>query len=499
MKERGKHNSFQAPISVYEMHLGSWRRVPEEENRWLTYRELAEQLPEYLNTMGFTHVEFLPPTEHPFAGSWGYQAIGYFAPTSRFGTPEDFMYLVDRLHQAEIGVLIDWVPSHFVVDAHGLANFDGTSLYEHQDSRQGYHPDWGSAIFNFDRNEVRAFLISSAVFWMEKYHIDGIRVDAVASMLYLDYSRKEGEWIPNKYGGNENLGAIDFLRRFNETIYGMFPDTFTVAEESTAWPMVSQPTYLGGLGFGMKWNMGWMHDTLEYFSKEPVHRKYHHDDVTFSLIYAFNENFMLPLSHDEVVHMKGSLIRKMPGDEWQRFANLRALYGFMFTHPGKKLLFMGAELAQYSEWNYQESLDWHLLQYGFHHGIQRLLMDLNRLYRQEPSLYLMDAKPEGFRWVGLHDYEQSVLSYLRLAPDSTPILVVCNFTPVPRHFYRLGVPRSGFWKEILNTDAAVYGGGNIGNAGGVWSEPEHWQEWEHSVSLTLPPLAVAVFRWEQDA
>jgi 1,4-alpha-glucan branching enzyme len=405
MKNRTEWNSLDKPYSVYEVHLGSWMRVVGNENRYLTYREIAESLTDYVKDLGFTHVEFLPVMEHPFYGSWGYQTTGYFAPTSRYGTPEDFMYLVDYLHQNGIGVILDWVPSHFPGDGHALAFFDGTHLYEHEDPRKGFHPDWKSYIFNYDRNEVRAFLLSSAMIWLDKFHADGLRVDAVASMLYLDYSRKEGEWIPNYYGGNENIGAISFLKRFNEVIYENFPGCQTVAEESTAWPMVSRPVYVGGLGFGMKWNMGWMHDTLLYFSKDPIHRKYHHNELTFSLVYAFNENFVLPLSHDEVVHGKGSLLGKMPGDTWQKFANLRTLLSYLYGHPGKKLLFMGAEIGQWSEWKHDESLDWHLLDYPPHQGVQHLIRDLNRIYRNEPALHEIDFEPAGFEWVDLHDWE----------------------------------------------------------------------------------------------
>jgi len=498
MKNRYKFNSLSSPISIYEVHLGSWRRVPEEGNRFLTYRELAEWLPEYVKEMGFTHVEFLPVMEHPFYGSWGYQTIGYFAPTSRYGTPQDFMYLIDRLHQYGIGVILDWVPSHFPDDGHGLSFFDGTYLYEHQDPKKGYHPHWHSYIFNHGRLEVRNFLISSAVFWLEKYHVDGLRVDAVASMLYLDYGRAPGEWIPNKYGGKENLEAIEFIRRLNETVYEKFPDTQTIAEESTAWPLVTRPTYLGGLGFGMKWNMGWMHDTLRYFSMDPIYRKYHHGELTFSIWYAFSENFVLPLSHDEVVYGKGSLLNKMPGDKWQKFANLRLLFGYMYSHPGKKLLFMGGEFAQWDEWYHEGSLHWHLLEYPEHQGIQRWIKDLNNLYKTEPALHELDFDGAGFEWIDFTDAEQSIISFLRKGrnPEDV-ILVVCNFTPVPRFNYRIGIPFRGYWKEILNSDSELYGGSNCGNKGGVWAEEISMHGKPYSLSLTLPPLGVLFLKWQK--
>ena len=489
MQERAGRNALDAPMSVYEVHLGSWRRVPEEGDRSLTYRELAEQLPAYVAEMGYTHVELMPVTEHPFYGSWGYQSTGFFAPTSRYGTPQDFMYLVDRLHQHGIGVILDWVPSHFPSDAHGLAYFDGTHLYEHADPRQGFHPEWNSYIFNYGRNEVRAFLLSSAAFWLNRYHLDGLRVDGVASMLYLDYARREGEWIPNRHGGRENLEAIGFLQDLNRMAYGEQPDIQMIAEESTAWPMVTRPTHLGGLGFGMKWNMGWMHDTLDYFGAEPIHRRFHHDRLTFSIWYAFSENFMLPLSHDEVVHGKGSLFGRMPGDDWQKSANLRLLLGYMYAHPGKKLLFMGGEFGQGREWNHDASLDWHLLEDPGHAGIQRLARDVNRLYREEPALYRRDYDNAGFQWIDCCDAEQSVISFLRRAGDDE-VLVVCNCTPVPRHNYRLGVPRPGFWRELLNSDARDYGGAGFGNLGGVSSVPIAIHGQHHSISLTLPPLAV---------
>lgn len=496
MKNRAKNNNLNSPISIYEMHLGSWKRVPEEGNRFLTYREMALWLVEYLKEMGFSHVEFLPIMEHPFYGSWGYQTIGYFAPTSRYGTPQDFMYLIDQLHQNGIGVILDWVPSHFPDDGHGLSFFDGTYLYEHQDRKKGYHPHWHSYIFNYGRNEVRNFLISSAIFWLEKYHVDALRVDAVASMLYLDYGRNEGEWIPNKYGGKENLEAIGFIKQMNETIYERYPDTQTIAEESTAWPMVSKPVYLGGLGFGMKWNMGWMHDTLEYFSKDPIYRKYYHNKLTFSIWYAFSENFILSLSHDEVVYGKGSLLTKMSGDDWQKFANLRLLYGYMYAHPGKKLLFMGGEIAQRDEWYHEKSLDWHLLEYESHRAIQRWVKDLNNIYRNELALHELDCEPSGFEWIDFNDSIHSVISFLRKGKNSKNIiLVVCNFTPVPRFNYILGVPENGYWKEILNSDSEVYGGSNHGNIGGVEASmtPSHGRP--YSISVTVPPLGLIFFKW----
>ncbi|MGH8935431.1 MAG: 1,4-alpha-glucan branching protein GlgB, partial [Acidimicrobiia bacterium] len=489
MQGRGRRNSLDAPISIYEVHLGSWRRVPEDGKRPLSYRELAPLLAQHVSRLGFTHVEFLPVMEHPFFGSWGYQTTGYFAPTSRFGTPQDFMYLVDRLHQEGIGVILDWVPSHFPADQHGLAYFDGTHLFEHADPRQGHHPDWGSAIFNYGRHEISSFLISSALFWLDRYHIDGLRVDAVASMLYLDYSRRGSEWIPNRYGGNENLEAIEFLRRLNAEVYRAHPEVQTYAEESTAWPMVSRPTYVGGLGFGLKWDMGWMHDTLQYMAKDPVHRTYHHGEITFRMLYAFNENFVLPLSHDEVVHGKGSLLAKMPGDEWQRFANLRLLYAYMYAQPAKKLLFMGGEFGQREEWRHDESLDWHLAERGPHAGLERLVADLNRLYRQEPALHELDLDPAGFEWVDANDAAASVLSFLRQPRSATgPVLAVCNFTPVVRHDYRVGVPHPGRWVEILNSDAGHYGGSGQGNGGGVEAEPIPHHGRPHSLRLTLPPL-----------
>jgi 1,4-alpha-glucan branching enzyme len=493
---RARRNALDSPIAIYEVHLGSWARVPGEGDRFLTYGELAERLAVYVTEMGYTHVELLPVAEHPFYGSWGYQTIGYFAPTRRYGSPRDFMFFVDHLHRHGIGVILDWVPAHFPNDPHGLVYFDGTHLYEHDDPRLREHPEWGTRIFNYGRNEVANFLIGNALFWLERYHIDGLRVDAVASMLYLDYGRKEGEWVPNRFGGRENLEAIAFLKRFNEVVYEHHPGVMTIAEESTAWPMVSRPPYLGGLGFGFKWNMGWMHDLLDYMRLDPVHRKYHQDRLTFGLLYAWHENFVLPLSHDEVVHGKGSLYQKMPGDDWQKFANLRAFYAFMYGHPGKKLLFMGGEFGQTREWNHDESLDWHLLGMGaYHEGLRRLVQDLNRLYRSEPALYHLDFEPAGFEWMDCSDWEQSVVAFVRRAKDPADfVLFVSNFTPVPRSGYRVGVPAPGFYRELLNTDAAGYGGSNLGNAGGVRAEPAPWKGQAHSLALTLPPLATLVLK-----
>jgi 1,4-alpha-glucan branching enzyme len=498
MEKRRAHNALDAPISVYEVHLGSWQRVLEEGNRYLSYRELAPRLAEYLKQLGFTHVEFLPIMEHPFYGSWGYQLTGYFAPTSRYGTPQDFMYLVDYLHQHDIGVILDWVPSHFPNDEHGLGYFDGTHLYEHGDPRQGIHPDWNSFIFNYGRDEVRSFLLSSALFWLDKYHVDGLRVDAVASMLYLDYGRKEGEWIPNQYGGRENLEAIAFLRRFNEAVYQESPDVQTIAEESTAWPMVSRPNYLGGLGFGLKWDMGWMHDTLEYMTKDPIYRKHHHNNLTFRLIYAFYENFVLPLSHDEVVHGKGSLLGKMPGDDWQKFANLRLLLGYMYAQPGKKLLFMGGEFGQWREWGHDESLEWHLLDYPPHSGLKRWVEDLNRFYLGQPALYELDFEQAGFEWIDCNDVEHSVVSLMRKgrSPDEL-LVVVCNFTPTTHFNYRIGVPQPGFWRELLNSDAREYGGTSQGNLGGREAAPIPLHGRPYSLTITLPPLAIVFFKSSQ--
>jgi 1,4-alpha-glucan branching enzyme len=497
MRNRSLPNSLEAPWAIYEVHLGSWRRVPEEANRSFTYREMATPLTDYVKEMGFTHVEFLPVMEHPFYGSWGYQMVGYFAPTARYGTPQDFMALIDQLHQNGIGVILDWVPSHFPDDEHGLVFFDGTPLYEHQDPKKGFHPEWKSYIFNHGREEVRAFLTSSALFWLDRYHADGLRVDAVASMLYLDYGRKEGEWLPNEYGGRENTGAILFLEKMNEAVYRAHPDVQSIAEESTAWPMVSRPTYLGGLGFGMKWNMGWMHDTLDYFSQDPLYRKYHHHQLTFGIWYAFFENFILSLSHDEVVYGKGSLLRKMPGEDWQKFANLRLLLGYLYGHPGKKLIFMGAEFGQWDEWYHEKSLDWHLLSYAPHHGVQRWVQDLNQLYRREPALFQLDFKEGGFEWIDFRDWEESVISFTRKGKGTGEIfLVVCNFTPVPRVNYRVGVPRGGIWKEVLNSDAKLYGGGGYGNFGGVEASPISYHGKDHSLSLTLPPLGILFFKNE---
>ena len=494
MAARQARNDLDAPMSVYEMHLGSWKRHPDSWDS-LSYREMAEQLPAYLADMGFTHVEFLPVMEHPFYGSWGYQTLGYFAPSSRYGTPQDFMRLVDALHQANIGVILDWVPSHFPTDGYGLSLFDGTHLYEHEDPRQGYHPDWKSCIFNYGRHEVRAFLLSSALFWLDRYHADGLRMDAVASMLYLDYSRKEGEWVANCFGGKENLDAIEFIRRLNEAAYTSFPGVQTIAEESTDWGMVSRPPYLGGLGFGMKWNMGWMHDTLDYFSKDPVYRKFHQNQLAFSIWYAFSENFVLPLSHDEVVYGKGSLLGKMPGDEWQRFAGLRLLYGYMWAHPGKKLLFQGGEIAQGAEWNHDAQIEWHLLQYPGHAGVSRWIRDLNAWYTSDPALYQTDFSPEGFEWVDFHDAQASVLVFLRFGKDRRDVtLVCCNFTPVVRENYCVGVPVAGEWREVLNSDATCYHGSGVGNAGMVTAQETQAHGRPYSLSLTLPPLGAVFFK-----
>jgi 1,4-alpha-glucan branching enzyme len=495
MAARRGANALDAPISIYEVHLGSWRR--KDGNRFLSYRESADELAEYARDMGFTHVELLPVTEHPFYGSWGYQTTGYFAPTARYGTPQDFMRFVDVLHRHGLGVILDWVPSHFPSDGHGLCYFDGTYLYEHADPKQGFHPEWSSYIFNYGRHEVRAFLLSSALFWLDRYHIDGLRVDAVASMLYLDYGRKPGEWVPNRYGGKENLEAIEFLRMLNEAVYRDHPDVQTVAEESTAWPMVSRPAYVGGLGFCMKWNMGWMHDTLDYLAQDPIHRKYHHDRITFSIWYAFAENFVLPLSHDEVVHGKGSLVGKMPGDTWQQFANLRALYGYMWAHPGKKLLFMGSEFGQRREWAHEEPLEWWVLQYPEHVGLQRWVADLNHVYRVEPALFEVDFDQAGFEWVDCHDAQASVISFLRKPRNGRgPILVVCNLTPMPRTNYLVGVPSGGYWKELLNSDAPLYGGSGLGNYGGVEAAPVPAHGRFHSLTLTLPPLSAIFLKHE---
>lgn len=491
MQKRHSLNAHDAPISVYEVHIGSWRRKVEEENRYLTYKEMAEELVPYLKKMHYTHVEFMPLTEYPYFGSWGYQVVGYFCATSRFGEPEDLMYLIDMLHKNDIGVIMDWVPSHFAVDMHGLINFDGTALYEHADPRQGYHPEWGSIIFNYGRSEVMSFLISSAMFWLDKYHVDGIRVDAVASMLHLDYARKEGEWIPNKDGGNENLEAVEFLRKLNESTYREFPDIMMIAEESTAWPMVTRPTSIGGLGFGFKWNMGWMHDTLKYMSYDPIYRQHHHHQLTFSLWYAFDEHFMLPLSHDEVVHMKGSLINKMPGDEALKFANLRAMYAYMMSHPGKKLLFMGGEIAQYSEWNFEGSLDWHMLENPYHSKLQKMLADLNFIYKEENALHKYDEKRIGFEWIDNGDYQHNCISYIRKSDDKDQnIYVLCNFSNTTRSQYKIGVPYKGDYEEIFNSQSSYYKGSNIGNIGKIKAKQETMHGREYSLELTLPPLGV---------
>lgn len=497
MEERAAHNAPNAPLSIYEVHLGSWLRDPAEPARLLSYGEIAPRLAEHARTLGFTHVELLPIMEHPFYGSWGYQTTGYFAPTSRYGTPQDLMYLIDHLHEQGVGVILDWVPSHFPSDEHSLAYFDGTHLFEHADLRQGFHPDWKSLIFNYGRHEVRSFLLSSAIFWLDRYHADGLRVDAVASMLYLDYSREPGDWIPNVYGGRENLEAIEFLRRLNTEVYGNYPDTLTIAEESTSWPMVSRPTYVGGLGFGFKWDMGWMHDTLEYMEYDPIYRKFHHDRLTFRSLYAFTENFVLPLSHDEVVHGKGSLLEKMPGDTWQKFANLRLLLSYMYGQAGKKLLFQGAEIGQWREWTHEDSVDWHLLRDERHAGIQRLLAELNRLYRQEPALHERDLEEAGLQWIAANDAEHSVISFLRLGAGGSEVLVVLNFTPTPRYEYRVGVPRGGFWREILNSDAANYGGSGQGNMGRVEATSFAFHGRPYSLSLTLPPLGAVFLKNEE--
>jgi 1,4-alpha-glucan branching enzyme len=490
LERRAAAKPLDEPMSIYEVHLGSWRRNPLEGGRSLSYLELADELADYATRLGFTHVELLPVMEHPFAGSWGYQVTGFFAPTSRFGGPDDFRAFVDRLHAAGVGVLLDWVPAHFPRDDWALARFDGTALYEHEDPRRGAHPDWGTLVFNYGRHEVRNFLLASGLHWLREYHADGLRVDAVASMLYLDYSRREGEWVPNIYGGREDLDAIAFLKELNEVVYGREPGVFTAAEESTAWPGVSRPTYLGGLGFGFKWNMGWMHDTLSYFARSPIHRRFHHHELTFSLIYAFSENFVLPLSHDEVVHGKGSLLRKMPGDRWQQLANLRTLYGYMWAHPGKKLLFMGGELAEEREWDHDGSLDWHLLESRDHAGMQSLIGDLNRLYRAEPALWEVDFEPAGFQWIEPNDADGNTLAFSRHSRDGERIVVcVCNLSPVVREAYRLGLPQAGRWIEALNTDSTYYGGSDVGNLGGVVAEETPWHGRDWSAEIVLPPLA----------
>jgi 1,4-alpha-glucan branching enzyme len=495
MYGRKKHNSHESPISIYEVHLGSWRRKVEEENRFLTYIEAAEALASYLQDLHFTHVELLPITEFPFEGSWGYQVTGYFAPTARYGTPQEFMQFVDIMHQHGIGVILDWVPSHFVTDGHGLMNFDGTCLYEHKDPRQGYHPEWGSAIFNYERNEVRAFLISSAMFWLEKYHLDGIRVDAVASMLYLDYARKEGEWIPNEDGGNENKGAVRFLKQLNTSVYHAFDDIMMFAEESTNYPMVSRPVSQGGLGFGYKWNMGWMHDTLKYMKFDPIYRQHHHQHLTFSFVYMYNENYVLPLSHDEVVHMKGSLINKMPGDNNQKFANLRALYSFMIAHPGKKLLFMGGEFAQFAEWNYKQSLDWHLLEYPLHQGMLTLVKRLNELYRSEPALHKNDVEPEGFEWIDENDYQANVISFIRKGgKKDKSIIVICNFSDKVHENYPIGLPEQGEYEEIFNSQSAEFEGWSITNDAPLKSKAKAHHGRKYMLEVTLPPLGVVFLK-----
>ena len=495
MQRREETNWLEKPISMYEVHLGSWRRPGDDPTRWLTYRDLAHQLVEYVQEMGYTHIELLPVSEHPLSASWGYQTVGYYAATSRYGTPQDFMYFVDLCHQHDIGIILDWVPAHFPRDGHGLRRFDGTALYEHEDPRQGEHRDWGTHIFNYGRNEVSNYLISNALFWMDKYHIDGIRVDAVASMLYLDYSREDGDWLPNQYGGRENLDAIRFLKEFNEQVHLQFPGALTIAEESTAWPGVSKPTYLGGLGFSLKWNMGWMNDTLGYMRHEPIHRKFHHDELTFSLIYAFHENFTLPFSHDEVVHGKGSLLDQMPGDLWQKFANLRMLYSYMWTHPGKKLLFMGCDFGQWLEWNFDTSLQWDLLEWESHRGLKQCVADLNRLYREEPALHRYDFEGRGFEWVDCHNWEESIFSYLRKGEDPDDFLLVCaNFTPVPRPDYRVGVPKLAIYDEIYNSDSEFYAGSNVGNGPGNQADDISAHGRPASIEITLPPLGVTVLK-----
>ncbi|MEQ8768437.1 MAG: 1,4-alpha-glucan branching protein GlgB [Planctomycetota bacterium] len=497
LKERGKRQKPDAPLSIYEVHLGSWRRASDDPYRSLSYREIAEPLADWVEQQGHTHVELLPVMEHPYYGSWGYQIVGFFAPTGRYGTPQDLMYLIDVLHQRGIGVILDWVPSHFATDGHGLGEFDGTHLYEHADRRKGFHPDWGTYIFNYGRHEVRSFLISNALYWLDMFHVDGLRVDAVASMLYLDYSREPGQWLPNQYGGRENIEAIDFLRQFNEEVHRFEPDAITIAEESTSWPGVSRPASEGGLGFDFKWDMGWMHDSLEYLRHDPIHRSHHHDTITFHAMYAFSERFVLPLSHDEVVHGKGSLLGKMPGDDWQKRANLRLLFAWQFAQPGKKLLFMGGELGQFAEWNHDQSLDWHLLEMEAHEGIRRWVADLNRLYRDEPALHEGDHDPAGFQWIDCHDRAQSTLLMLRRGVRDSqfkrPLLIGCNFTPVPRDNIRVGVPHGGLWKEVLNSDAQTYGGSGQGNLGGLEANPvrSHGQPW--SLNLLLPPLGAVFF------
>ncbi len=497
MKKRKKHNAIDAPFSVYEVHLGSWKKRVEE-NRSLSYTELADELVAYIKEMQFTHVELMPIMEYPYDPSWGYQLTGYFAPTSRFGYPEEFKLMVDALHQNDIGIILDWVPSHFPEDAHGLGFFDGTCLYEHPDKKKGYHPDWKSLIFNYGRNEVKSFLISNAIFWLDQYHADGLRVDAVASMLFLDYSREDGEWEPNMYGGRENLDAIAFMKTLNEEVYASFPDVQTIAEESTSFPMVSKPTYLGGLGFGMKWMMGWMHDTLQYISKEPIYRKHHQNDLTFSMTYAFTENFMLPLSHDEVVYGKRSIMGRMPGDEWQQFANLRLLYSYMFTHPGTNLLFMGSEFGQREEWNFQQSLDWHLLEHNDHKGIKNLITDLNKLYKKNPALYEQQFSAAGFEWISYDDHENSVITYIRKgAKEENPLIIACNFTPIPRTEYRIGLPNGGKLMQIFNSDDEKYGGSGLSNQKEINIDDHSWNNRSNSAEITIPPLGAVVFKIEE--
>lgn len=497
LAQRAERQGLHKPVSIYEVHLGSWRRVadPKWGYRYLSYRELADQLIPYIKEMGFTHIEMLPLAEHPLDASWGYQVLGFYAPTSRYGTPDDFKFFIDQCHQNEIGVILDWVPAHFPKDGAGLNYFDGTHLYSHADPRQGEHQDWGTLIFNYDRNEVRSFLISNALFWLEKYHLDGLRVDAVASILYLDYSRKEGEWIPNRYGGRENLGAISFLKKMNEVVHGVCPGILTIAEESTDWPMVSRPTYMGGLGFSLKWKMGWMNDTLRYMRKDAIHRRFHHHDMTFGMLYAFHENYVLPLSHDEVVHGKRSLLNQMSGDEWQKFANLRAYYGYMWTYPGKKLLFMGGEFGQWQEWNEEKGLEWQALDAVNHRGLQKWVQDLNRMYRDEPALYENDFEWSGFRWIDANDSDNSVFSYIRYAQSSDEfIITVCNFTPVVRQGYQLGVPRAGRYREVLNSDSCYYQGSNQGNGQILMTEPIPWHAFDQSLLVTLPPLATLILK-----
>ncbi|MBF0456295.1 MAG: 1,4-alpha-glucan branching protein GlgB [Nitrospirae bacterium] len=493
--KRRETNWLESPLSTYEVHLSSWMRVPEDHDRWLTYRELAEKLVSYVKENNFTHIQLLPVTEHPLDASWGYQPVGYFAPTSRYGTPDDFMYFVDKCHENGIGVIMDWVPAHFPRDSHGLSYFDGTALYEHEDPRKGAHRDWGTLIFNYGRNEVQNFLLANALFWIDKYHLDGLRVDAVASMLYLDYSRKPGDWVPNQYGGNENLEAVAFLKRFNELVHGYHPGVMTIAEESTAWPMVSRPTYIGGLGFSLKWNMGWMHDILLYFQKDPVHRRFHHNNLTFALLYAFTENFVNVFSHDEVVYLKRSMLDKMPGDLWQKFANLRLLFTYMYAQPGKKLMFMGSEFGQWREWNFDISLDWHLLDYEPHQKLLRYVKDLNALYKEEKSMYEVDFSYHGFEWIDFTDYQNSLVSFIRKGKDPDDIMIcVFNFTPVPRNNYRIGVPFEGFYKEMLNSDAEIYWGSNVGNWGGFYADHIWWQGKPFSLSLQLPPLGAVLLK-----